>query len=42
MDLPKTVLCRRCGAEAAVPLQSIDEDAKHRQLRGFDQEWREG
>jgi uncharacterized OB-fold protein len=42
MDLPKTVICQRCGAEAEVPPQSIDENAKQGQLRGFDQTWELG
>jgi len=42
MKLPETVLCERCGAEANVPRQSIDENAMAGQLRGFDQKWQEG
>jgi hypothetical protein len=42
MELPKTIRCERCGAEARVPAQSIDEDAAAGQLPGFDQAWREG
>jgi hypothetical protein len=42
MDLPKTVICQRCGAVAEVPRQSIDEDAMKGQLRGFDQTWEQG
>jgi hypothetical protein len=42
MDLPATVICEQCGAEAGVPVQSIDEDASAGQLRGFDQAWRSG
>jgi hypothetical protein len=42
MDLPTVILCERCGAEAKVPRQSIDEDAASGQLRGFDQRWHDG
>jgi hypothetical protein len=42
MELPKTVVCQRCGAQAKVPRQSIDEDAAQGQLRGFDQAWQQG
>ena len=42
MELPKTVLCEHCGAQAKVPPQSIDENAVAGQLPGFDQAWREG
>jgi hypothetical protein len=42
MELPATVVCELCGAEAHVPSQSIDEDAAANQLRGFDQVWEVG
>ena len=42
VNLPHWVVCNRCGAEAIVPRQSIDENASAGQLPGFDQAWREG
>jgi hypothetical protein len=42
MDLPATVVCEGCGDLARVPRQSIEEDARAGQLRGFDQAWHAG
>jgi hypothetical protein len=42
MELPTTVLCEKCGAEAHVPRQSTDEDAMSGHMPGFDQRWQAG
>jgi len=41
-ELPQTATCLRCGADAKIPRQSIDEDASIGQLPGFDQNWEAG
>jgi hypothetical protein len=41
-ELPLVIVCEGCGHLAHVPPQSIDEDARPGQLRGFDQTWRAG
>jgi uncharacterized OB-fold protein len=35
MELPSTILCRHCGAEANVPPQHVELEG---QLEGYDQE----
>lgn len=42
MNLPTTVPCEKCGAEAHVPRQSTDEDAMSGHMPGYDQRWQEG
>lgn len=37
--LPTVIACEGCGELAYVPRQSIQEDARPGQLRGFDQTW---
>jgi hypothetical protein len=38
MELPNTILCHHCGAEAKVPPQHVDENVLEGQLEGYDQE----
>jgi Zn finger protein HypA/HybF involved in hydrogenase expression len=38
MELPSTILCHHCGAEANVPPQSIGENVLVAPLEGYDQE----
>lgn len=42
LELPQTATCVRCGTDANVPRQSIDENATIGQLAGFDQNWEAG